>query len=120
MTEDPSGSEPGHSRSVQWYGVRCLFGRRHSSGRWAYEERITIWRARDMAMAVRLAEAEADLYAADSPDRYLGFAQCFSISGKPNRGAEVFSLIRLSDLDPEDYLSTFFDTGDELQGPSLA
>ena len=28
-------------------------------------------------------------------------------------GAEIFSLMRDSDLDPEDYLDTFFDTGEE-------
>ena len=32
-------------------------------------------------------------------------------------GAEVFSLMRDSDLTPHEYLDHFFDTGDERQGP---
>jgi hypothetical protein len=31
-------------------------------------------------------------------------------------GSEVFSLMRASDLLPDDYLTRFFDTGDERQG----
>ena len=31
-------------------------------------------------------------------------------------GAELFSLLRESDLEPKEYLDAFFDTGDERQG----
>jgi hypothetical protein len=35
--------------------------------------------------------------------------------GEPADGAEIFSLMRDSDLAPEDYLDSFFDTGTEGQ-----
>lgn len=34
----------------------------------------------------------------------------------PRDGAEVFSLMRDSDLEPDDYLDAFFSTGNERQG----
>jgi hypothetical protein len=111
----PPQSAFGRDRADSWYAVRCIFGHPDNSGRYAYEERITIWRARSMASAIELAEAEAGEYVEDSPARYLGFAQCFSIWDRPRDGGEVFSLIRLSDLNPEQYLDKYFDTGDEFE-----
>jgi hypothetical protein len=88
-------------------------------GSHAYEERVTLWRANDIDEAIAQAEAEALDYAAileDAPDEYLGLAQAYALSDAPNQdGAEVFSLIRDSTLDPETYLDTFFDTGREHQ-----
>jgi hypothetical protein len=45
---------------------------------------------------------------------YTGLAQA-SLYNPPSDGAEVFSLIRDSQLSPDDYLNTFFDTGSERQ-----
>ena len=102
-----------------WYSVRCVFQlidvREDES---PYEERITLWQASDFETAIELAEDEAAEYIEDTSWAYLGLAQCFYLGDDVNRilsGTEVYSLIRNSDLPPEDYLDTFFDTGDEYQ-----
>lgn len=84
----------------------------------AYEERITLWRATSFDNAVERAEAVARAYAAaivDGPSEYVGFAQAYHLYDEPPDGAEVFSLFRVSDLEPEPYLDHFFDTGGERQ-----
>ena len=98
-----------------WYCVRCIF-------RWedgdCYEERLTLWRAESLTDAIRLAEVEAATYARqveDYPLSYAGLAQAYKLDGEPGHGAEVFSLLRDSTLEPDDYLSAFFDTGQEHQ-----
>jgi len=111
-------------RSSGWFAVRCLFRKAWAStedspGGHRYEERITLWQATDADEAIAKAEAEAAEYAAvieESPDEYLGLAQSYALFDNPALdGAEVFSLIRDSNLDAEGYLNTFFDTGAEHQ-----
>ena len=80
-----------------------------------YEERITLWRDRDMEQAIALAEAEARDYAAAVDAEYAGMAQGYQLEAEPGHGAEVFSLMRDSDLDADAYLDTFFDTDGERQ-----
>jgi hypothetical protein len=96
---------------MNWFGVRCII--QLADG--AYEERVTLWRAPDSDEALARAEAEATDYAADNDGRYLGLAQGFELFDEPGDGAEVFSLTRVSGLEPDDYLDAFFDTGDEQQ-----
>ncbi|MFE6050445.1 hypothetical protein ACFQ6N_06810 [Kitasatospora sp. NPDC056446] len=99
-------------QAVQWYGVRCVFEWTAGDGR-TYEERITLWQASSADEAIALAEAEAGTYAADNRLGHLGFAQSFRLDGPPGQGAEVFSLLRDSPLEPDAYLDAFFDTGSE-------
>ncbi len=84
-----------------------------------YEERITLWQASSADEAIAKAEVEALEHAAaieEAPDEYLGLAQSYALFDSPQHaGAEVFSLIRDSRLDPESYLNAFFDTGREHQ-----
>lgn len=104
------------SLDSDWYAVRCVFRSIIEVGTTTYEERITLWRAGSTAEAIERAEAEAAEYAAAIEDvevEYTGLAQCFHLFDDPGDGAEVFSLMRDSDLEPEDYLDTFFDTGGE-------
>jgi hypothetical protein len=107
-----------------WYSVRCVFGAQTNdpwgppdlaAGQSVYEERITLWRARSADEAIEQAEEEARAYAAGIDVDYLGIAQSSQLSDEPGEGAEVFSLVRTSALDPDPYLDTFFDTGDEYQ-----
>jgi hypothetical protein len=65
---------------------------------------------------VILADAEASEYVADLAGEYLGLAQVYSLADEPGHGAELFSLLRDSPLQPAAYLDAFFDTGDERQG----
>lgn len=107
-----------------WYAVRCVFRAAENrplgptnlgSGTNAYEERITLWRASSFDEAVSKAEVEAQEYAETLGDRYLGFAQGYHLSEDPGDGGEAFSLIRVSDLEPDAYLNRFFDSGAERQ-----
>jgi len=98
------------------FSVRCLF-------RWAprdgqrkkhlYEERITLWQAGSEDEAIEAAEREALSYAGDNAE-YLEFCQSYAlIDPVVASGVELFSLLRESDLEPEEYIDMFFDTGNE-------
>lgn len=100
-----------------WYSVRCVFQLNEFSES-PYEERITLWRADDFDTAIELAEAEALDYIEDTTSTYLGLAQCFYLGDdiqQIHSGTEVYSLMRDSQLSPDQYLDTFFDTGTEHQ-----
>lgn len=104
---DGNEGEPG------WFGVRCIF-------RWSqpptYEERITLWRAESLDDAIARAEEEAANYARRLGSEYLDIAQAYWIGGRqPVQGSEVFSLMRDSELEPDEYLDSFYDTGYERQ-----
>jgi hypothetical protein len=105
---------------VKWFAVRCLFLVADPSPEddGTYEERITIWRASSVEEAVEQASIESRAYAAstgDQPLRYLDLAQAYRLDGDVSEGAEIFSMMRDSPLDPESYLSAFYDTGAERQ-----
>lgn len=106
---------------ANWFGVRCVFElnpeTRADADPRSFEERVTIWQASGSDVAIELAEAEAVDYATILDARYLGLAQAYKIAGPPIQGWEAFSLIRQSELAPEEYLSEFFDTGRENDGP---
>ena len=101
-----------------WYSVRCVFSLTAPDGRPLFEERVTLWRSESFEQAVALAETEAQQYAQDVEGQYLGLAQAFHLASGPDleQGVEAFTLIRASDLDPDDYLDRYFDTGDEFEG----
>jgi hypothetical protein len=81
-----------------------------------YEERITLWHATNIDEAISLAEAEAEEYASDG-ERFLGFSQAYRLADPlPVSGCEVFSLLRGSELPPQEYISHFFGTGFEHEG----
>lgn len=101
------------SQELRWFAVRCVF---HHEAQHIYEERVTLWQAETFDRAIADAEREAAEYAAGLDGvRYLGLAQAFHMFDQPVSGAEVFSLMRDSTLEPETYLTRFFDTGDERQ-----
>ncbi|TDW71097.1 hypothetical protein [Kribbella pratensis] len=103
-----------------WFAVRCVFASGWPPDRSTplYEERITLWLAASAEEAIERAEVEAIEYAGaieESPDTYLGIAQSYRLADTPGDGAEVFSLMRSSVLEPDEYLDAFFDTGTERQ-----
>lgn len=63
-----------------------------------------------------MAEAESVEYAAANMLVDLGFTQVYEMFTEATDGAEEFSLIRDSDLQPDDYLESFFATGGEHEG----
>ncbi|MGZ6827281.1 MAG: DUF4288 domain-containing protein [Mycobacteriales bacterium] len=102
-----------------WYAVRCVFRTMWTEtaegvtpDEQLYEERITLWQAGSAEEAIALAEEEAVDYAGDE-DEYLDLAQAFRLYDSPGHGAEVFSLMRTSPLEPDAYLDAHFDTGSE-------
>ncbi len=120
----PKGAgDPRHDGRVTetWFAVRCVFllqglGDLEAAGANLYEERITMWKAESSDDALAYAETEATQYAEVlPPNRYLGIAQLYEMVDTPKHGAEIFSLVRESDLPDDVYLDTFFDTGTERQ-----
>lgn len=100
------------------YSIRCLFlwAPRHDQVlKHLYEERITLWQADNFGQAIVFAEQEAKYYASEDME-YLGFAQSYELIDpiKAN-GIEIFSLLRESDLNPQEYIDAFFDTGNDRQ-----
>lgn len=101
------------------FSVRCIFKwsqRADQKLMHLYEERITLWQAESIDQAIEFAENEAAEYADESCE-FLGFSQAYAMfeSFQAN-GIEVFSLLRESDMAPEQYLSSFFDSGFERLG----
>jgi len=100
------------------YSVRCLFRWEPRDGqrkKHLYEERITLWQAGSADEAIEAAEREALTYAGENSE-YLDTCQSYSLFDPiAASGVEIFSLLRESDLEPEAYVDTFFDTGDEHQ-----
>ncbi len=100
------------------YSVRCIFRwapRPDQKAKHLYEERITLWQASSIDQAIELAEEEAAAYASDG-DEFLCYSQAYALDESiPASGVEIFSLLRESDLEPEQYLDAFFDTGAERQ-----
>ena len=100
------------------FSVRCLFRCAPRDGqrrRHLYEERITLWQADSADEAIEAAEREAHTYAGENAE-YLDACQSYALFDAVSAsGVEVFSLLRESDLEPEAYVDTFFDTGDEHQ-----
>jgi len=96
---------------MAWIAVRHLI----CNGR-NYEERITIWNRASDEDAIDAARVDAERYAASLDDaRVLGLFQSYRMFDPPEDGAEVFSLIRSSELDSEEYVDRFLSTGDEFQ-----
>ena len=116
MVRQSGENEPG------WFSVRCLFQHEPDPAgvvpgnpeNW-YEERMTLWLAESSESAIALAEREALEYAEFIGCEYLELAQSYRMPGQPAQGEEAFSLIRSSELEPEEYLTRFFDTGTESQ-----
>jgi hypothetical protein len=104
--------EPEDDPRISWFAVRRVF-RFHET---TYEERVTVWRAASFEEADRLAEAEAVEYAELAQAHLLAFSQLYRAGETPKEGSEVFSLLRDSDLEPDDYLDHFFNDGEERQG----
>ncbi len=103
---------------MDWFGVRAVFafdfGER---GVLAYEERVTLWRAPDSAVALELAGKDAADYARCLDGcEFTGLLQVYDVPEEPGHGTEVFSLMRDSSLPPDKYVTAFFDTGWERQG----
>jgi hypothetical protein len=98
-----------------WYSARCIFCTEGLGLRRTYEERVILLRAESEDEAMRVAEEEAEEYAAGSEGWfYTGFVDLFHLF-EPEIGhrIEVFSLMRSSDLSVREYLDRYYDAGSE-------
>ena len=101
---------------MPWFGVRSVYlhhGRINNSG--LYEERVVLFDAETAEAAMAKAEVEAADYIRDLDASAIDLLQTFQLFEQPGDGAEVFSLMRTSNLSPDAYVDNFFDTGDERQ-----
>jgi len=96
-----------------WLAVRCVLRLVELK---LYEERVTLWRGASFEEAIALAEAEVEEHAGIVGSEYVGLAQAYRLVYKPGHRAEVFSLMRGSELEPDLYIETFFSTGTERMG----
>jgi len=80
-----------------------------------YEERIVLVRARSFEEAIAKGETEARTYAREnSAISYLESADAYQLfDAELEEGTEVFSLMRESALDEDEYIRRFFQTGKE-------
>ena len=106
---------PDDSSDLPWYSVRCVFQTRSGDG-FSYEERVTLWQSDGIDEAIAMAEIEAGGHAEATRAEYTGMAQAYWLPAPPSTGTQVFSLVRESELESDDYLDQFFDTGREAQG----
>jgi hypothetical protein len=102
----------------EWYGAKTVYqveSNTVQSPQKLYEERIIILKATSFDDAISEAEREAELYAHDeSGIKYLGYVNVFKIFDEEIQDkTEVFSLMRESDLNSEEYIDRHLDTGTE-------
>ncbi|MBU2985186.1 DUF4288 domain-containing protein [Saccharophagus degradans] len=100
-----------------FYAAKCLY--RHDqlepieSKSFVYEERIILIQADDFDSAMKKAEKEAREYA-DSGTVYLEYLNVFHLYEYIlHNGSELYSEMRSSDLESDEYISKFYDTGCE-------
>lgn len=77
-----------------------------------------MWYASSPDEAIELAEQEAGEYGSSVGSEYTGLAQSYWLEEEPGQGAVTFSLLRKSQLQPDAYIDTFFDTGLEYEEPT--
>ena len=98
-----------------WFSARTIY-EHDKPGDGLFEERIILIRAADFDEAFRRAEEEAKSYAEAVGGTYSGFASLYELAEEEiGDGAEVFSLMRDSELPAEEYIEHFFATGSERQ-----
>ena len=96
---------------MRWFAVRHVIRNGSNS-----EERITIWNRSTDEDAIDAARVEAERYAGSLDDAcVLDVFQSYRMFDPPEDGAELFSLIRSSELDSEEYVDRFLSTGEEFQ-----
>ncbi len=108
------------SNHEPFYAAKCIF--RHNQfdpineKKYVYEDRIILIHADSMEDAIAKAEKEAHEYA-DSGTEYLEYLNVFHLFDYIlHHGSEVYSETRSSNLEPDEYINNFHDTGSEHCG----
>jgi hypothetical protein len=96
-----------------WFSARTVY-EHDKTGDGLFEERIVVVRADGFEDALERAGVEATGYAEAVGCVYTGYVSVFEIVEETvGDGTEVFSLMRDSDLNAEEYIDRFYTTGDE-------
>lgn len=98
----------------EWYGARTVYNVGKTNTKLnLYEERVVVLKAISFSDAILKAEKEAQDYAdSDSEVKYLGYVNVFKLfDDKIKNNTEVYSLMRENNLEENEYLDNFFDTG---------
>ncbi len=104
---------------MRWFGVRSVYCSRcvDPEHAFSYEERVLVFLADSFESAIKLAEHESQQYVGTSESIALDYFNAFEIiDDQIQNGTEVYSLIRDSNLASEEYIDSYFDTGDERSG----
>jgi hypothetical protein len=93
-----------------WYAVRSLLFDKQGGH---YEERTVLFNASSPEEAIKLAEEEVAQYCEDLESvESAGYLDTFHIFGSEiGSGTEIFSLIRTTDMDRDEYIDRFLDSG---------
>ena len=100
-----------------WYAARCIFrfdALSDDEPGPVFEERITLHRAESFEEAFEKAERAAREYDAEDGPEFVDCTGVYHLFDEPADGAEVFSLLRIADMEPSEYLNRFFQTGGEV------
>jgi hypothetical protein len=77
-----------------------------------YEERVTLWNATDAATAAQRGREEAESYAGEHGYEMVDSIVAYELFDVPDSGAEVWSYVRESSLDPAAYIGRYVTEGD--------
>ena len=100
-----------------WYAARCVFRYDALSDEEpgpVFEERVTLHRAGSFEEAFEKAESAAREYEKEGGPEFVDCTDVYHLFDEPADGAEVFSLLRIADMEPGEYLRRFFQTGGEV------
>lgn len=107
------------SESQPWYAVRCLFShptRVNDGDGNLYEERITLWKCGCWDEAFRSARLEAEIYAKEADAILIDTTNAFHLfDAECGHGSEIWSIMRGSHLDAQNYTNTFCITDRDRQ-----
>ncbi|WP_269539483.1 DUF4288 domain-containing protein [Cerasicoccus fimbriatus] len=101
-----------------WYAVRCLFSHptRARKGETLFEERITLWKCASENEAYLKAETEAAKYATEANCIFIRATDAFHLFDElVSEGSEVWSTMRGSRFNAEQYEDTFISTSADRQ-----
>ncbi|HKX29804.1 MAG TPA: DUF4288 domain-containing protein [Blastocatellia bacterium] len=95
-----------------WYAARCVFQHlaTERGPRQLYEERIVLLKAQSFDEAIQRAEKEAADYCRELEGCiYTDYVDVFHLfEAKIGDGTEIYSIMRRSDLQPEEYLDQYY------------
>jgi hypothetical protein len=101
------------SRKKSWWSVRsvCRTENEGGGGKWSYEERITLWRARSRLSAVTHAAKESRAYSGTVGGHDRNLCHSMRISDDIQRnGCEIFVFGRADKRDIDDYVDRLLRT----------